>query len=442
MIKMKFKMLLFTVFLLMIGICVHGADAEERYLVKFNDSAQLFSSREDSEIKDYCSATKDELLEYIDAGIVADYGIDYVVNLDSRSWNLADIKVEFPEKLNCTGKNVKVGVIDTGFLGNVSNVLTGYNYLDKNTDTTDNTSTLHGTIVSALIASPYGVAYDAQFVPLKCFDDGHDTLVSELLDAVEDAVDAYDCDVINMSFTFAGEKESLAVQLFHEKVKYAAEKGVILVASVGNDEDSTLNYPAAYDEVIGVGSVNENGEWSTFSNYNESVFVVAPGEEVPIFGGFVSGTSFAAPHVSGLAAVAKCMDSSIDGEQFAAILAETAVRNDDEEYDKYYGYGIIDCEAAAKKVIGGYKSFISPIKTGNDGICSAVYNNTAKSMMVRCICVYYDGEGKFEDCKTVDVSINSGDVYIFNTADSQNGVTYFVWSDFEKLVPMAKSRNK
>ena len=136
------------------------------------------------------------------------------------------------------------------------------------------------------------------------------------------------------------------------------------------------------------------------------------------------------------------MDEELKDDEAVKIETFDTQDSDDEEYDKYYGYGIIDCEAAAKKVIGGYKSFISPIKTGNDGICSAVYNNTAKSMMVRCICVYYDGEGKFEDCKTVDVSINSGDVYIFNTADSQNGVTYFVWSDFEKLVPMAKSRNK
>ena len=442
MIKMKFKTLLLTAFLLMIGICVHGADAEERYLVKFNDSVQLFSSREDGEVKDYCSATKDELLEYIDAGIVADYGKDYVVKLDSKEWNLSDIKAEFPEKLSCKGKNVKVAVIDTGFLGKASNALEGYNYLDGNTDTTDNTKTLHGTIVSALIASPYGVAGDAQFVPLKCFDEGHDTLVSELLDAVEDAVDVYGCDVINMSFTFTGEKDSLAVRLFHEKVKYAAEKGVILVASVGNDEDSTLNYPAAYDEVIGVGSVNENGEWSTFSNYNESVFVVAPGEDIPIFGGLASGTSFSAPHVSGLAAVAKCMDDSVDGEQFANILAETAVRVDDKEYDTYYGYGIIDCEATMKKVMGDYKAFISPIKTGEDGIYSAVYNNTAKAMTVRCICVYYDATGNFEDCKMVDETIDSGDVYIFNNSDSKNDVSYFVWNDFGTLVPLAKIRNK
>lgn len=362
---MKFKTLLLTLFLLMIGICVNGAASEEWYLVKFNDSIQLFSSRGDSEIKDYCSAIKDELLEYIDAGIVEDYGVDYVVNLDSKTRNQSDIKAEFSEKLSCMGKNVKVAVIDTGFLGNASNALVGYNYIEKNTDTTDNV--MHGTFVSALIASPYGVAGDAQFVPLKCFDEGHDTLVSELLDAVEDAVDVYGCDVINMSFTFSGEKNSLAVRLFHEKVKYAAEKGVILVASVGNDENSTLDYPAAYDEVIDVGSVNEKGEWPTFSNYNERVFVVAPGEEVSIYGTTVSGTSFSATLVSGLAAVAKCMNDSVDGEQFANIIAETAVRTDDREYDTYYGYGIIDCEAAMKKVMGTTKHLfrlLKPVMTG------------------------------------------------------------------------------
>lgn len=63
-------------------------------------------------------------------------------------------------------------------------------------------------------------------------------------------------------------------------------------------------------------------------------------------------------------------------------------------------------------------------------------------MTVRCICVYYDAAGNFEDCKTVDKTISSGDVYIFNNSDSQNGVSYFVWSDFKTFVYLAKIRNK
>ena len=440
MIKMKIKVFLITFCLLLAGVCAQGAEDDERYIVKFNDSVQLFTSGEDGKTKDYCSATKDELLEYIDAGIVEDYGIDYVVELNAKEWNLSNIKAEFPEKLGCTGKNVKVAVIDTGLAGLASNALPGYNYLEGNTDTADNL--MHGTLVSALIASPYGVAYDVQFVPLKCFDEGVKTYTSDILDAVEDAVDVFDCDVINMSFTFTGEADSLAIRMFEERVKYAAGRGAILVASVGNDENDTLNYPAAFEDVIGVGSVNENNQWSSFSNYNESVFVVAPGENIPILGYIASGTSFSAPHVSGLAAAIKCMDKAIDGEEFADILGNTAVRNDGEEYDTYYGYGLIDCEAAVKKAIKNEKVFISPIKSADGEICSAIYNNTAENMTVCCICVYYDEDGNLEDCKTVDIKIDSGNVYTFSNTDNQGEASYFVWNNFEKLTPLAKARSK
>lgn len=53
---------------------------------------------------------------------------------------------------------------------------------------------------------------------------------------------------------------------------------MIVVASVGNQGCETLYYPAAYEGVIGVGSINNNSEVSTFSQYNTSVDVVAPGE--------------------------------------------------------------------------------------------------------------------------------------------------------------------
>ena len=113
---------------------------------------------------------------------------------------------------------------------------------------------MHGTRVSAIAAySPFGVAVDAKFVPLKCFKDGVDTYVSDILDAVVDAVDVYNCDVINMSFGVASSAGNVAdLRILKEKIDYAVENGVIAVASVGNDYSSLMKYPAAFDNVIGV----------------------------------------------------------------------------------------------------------------------------------------------------------------------------------------------
>jgi len=442
---MKFKTVLVTLCILIAGICVNAGSAEERYIIKFNDAVQLFNADGSESAKDYCSVTADELQEYIDAGVVESYGIDYVVELDTKSWNLSNIKAEFPEKLGCTGQDVKVAVIDSGMVsGFAGNALEGYNYLDGNTDTDDTMG--HGTAVSAIIASTsYGVAYNAQFVPLKCFESDVTTYTSDIIDAVVDAVDVYDCDVINMSFSFTGDAGGTAVQTFKEKVDYAAEKGAILIASVGNDGDDTLNYPAAFTNVIGVGSVDADNKWSDFSNYNSSVFVTAPGEGLSLFGVTLSGTSFSAPHVSGLAAVAKCIEKGITVEGFANVLSATSVREDDSgennnKYDVYCGYGVIDCEAAVKKIIENDAMFISPVVVSESMTSAVIYNNTVSDRTVCCICAYYDENGRLTECIPVNVEINSGDVYGFNNEYSKGYTQYFVWSGLETLTPLAKPK--
>lgn len=441
---MKIKTRNFLLVLLMMLVSLTVCAAEERYIVTFNDSVQFFSADGTKSNKDYCSATWDELQEYIEAGIVESYGIDEKVRLFFDNWYLDNIKQDFPESIGCLGNDIKVAVIDSGIVpGLGEKILPGYNYLEGSDDTTDNLG--HGTLVSALIVSEdFGTSYKSRIVPLKCFEKDGDTYTTDILDAIIDAVDKYDCDVINMSLGFTtNNPQGEAVTKFKEKIDYAVSKGAIVVASVGNDGDTTVNYPAAFENVIGVASVDKNNEWSDFSNYNESVFVSAPGEGLSVLGEVgLAGTSFSTPQVSGLAAIAKCIDKSITQSDFAELVSKTAYRLSDEEYSIYYGYGLVDCEAAVKEMIKDDKFHISPIEKTDKNSSAVIYNNTDKKTTVCCICAYYDENDVLIKCIPVEVPINAYTPYTFENEYSGGKIRYMVWDGWKGIEPLAKVKIK
>ena len=129
-------------------------------------------------------------------------------------------------------------------------------------------------------------------------------------------------------------------------------KGVIVVSTVGNEGDATYNYPGAYEDVIAVGSVDKNMNVSSFSNKNDSVFVVAPGEDVYSLGTLPftvyksSGTSFSAPFVSGLAAMLKEKYPQMGQKDFGEILKASSKDLGEPGYDTSYGYGLIQVPQA------------------------------------------------------------------------------------------------
>ncbi len=441
---MKLRVFLCTLFFVCMGITAHGA--EDRYIIKFNDSVQFFNADGSADPKDYLSVGADELQDYIDAGVVEYFEPDYELVLFGQSWNQEMINTDFPEKLACVGTDVKIGIIDTGMnRGYIDGqVLEGYNYVDKNTDVSDEQG--HGTRVS-LFAASYncGVAFDAKIVPLKCFKTGIKTRISDILGAVIDAVDVYDCDVINMSFGIRATEAPLDdVKLLTEKITYAQSKGAIVIAAVGNDKSNIVNCPASLDNVIGVGAVDEKGQWASFSNYNETVHIVAPGKNLEAFGVTgLEGTSFAAPQVSGLAAVAKCIDPDITQSEFAQLIADTAVETETdttEGYDVYYGYGLVDGEAMVRKMLEGRDIHMSPIQKQETATRTVVYNNTEKAKTVCCVCAVYDETGRMTECVPLEISIGSDDAYSFKNAYNGGTVKYMVWSGMS--VPLVEKKEK
>ena len=249
----------------------------------------------------------------------------------SKQWGMKMIGMEAAWQSGLTGRGVRVAVIDGGVYTNTGEfdadrLLPGKNMIEEGGSTEDSNG--HGTFIAGIIGAAKdngvgiaGVAPGVTIVPIKTTD-GSDTQNGVSAQAFYAAVDEFHCDVINYS-------------------------------SAGNDGSTTLYYPGALEDTIGVGSINKGMERSDFSHRNKSIFVVAPGEDVYSLGqgGSVrssSGTSFSAPFVAGLAALLKEAHPEMNTADFKAILQASSKDLGDAGYDVEYGYGLIQVPAAIR----------------------------------------------------------------------------------------------
>ena len=176
----------------------------------------------------------------------------------------------------------------------------------------------HGTMVAGAIRL---VSPTAKIMPLKAFGADGQGRTSDVLRAIYFATKK-GAKVINMSFSRATSSPELKLAL-----DYASVRGVILVSSAGNDGKSTLVYPAAYDNVIGVASTTNDDTRSLFSNYGSRlVSIAAPGEAIiTSYPGSsfaaATGTSFSTPIVSGAAALLVGLRGSATQSQVLSALS-------------------------------------------------------------------------------------------------------------------------
>lgn len=206
----------------------------------------------------------------------------------------------------------------------------------------------HGSHVSGVAcATPscecrIGVAPEATLHAVKVFDCNGQGSYSDIAAGLRWVADQ-GYDVANMSFGSSSGSATL-----HDAVKYAHDNGVTQVAAAGNDGPCTdcIAYPAKYDEVIAVGSVDCNDFLSAFSSTGPEMELVAPGEDVysTIPGGCdrYTGTSVAAPFVSGAAALLR-VNGYGHGEARKRLqdTAEDIGLSSNEQ-----GYGLVDVAAA------------------------------------------------------------------------------------------------
>jgi len=161
----------------------------------------------------------------------------------------------------------------------------------------------HGTLCAGIIAAS---APGAMIMPLRAFDDNGSSDQFMLAKAIRFAVD-HGAQVINMSFGTL--TDSLAIR---DSINYALSHNVVLVASAGNNNTSSVQYPAAYSGVTAVSATDIFDIKGSFSNYGSYVGVDAPGVHIisAYPGGqysMVNGTSFSAPMVAATAALVRSM---------------------------------------------------------------------------------------------------------------------------------------
>jgi subtilisin family serine protease len=177
----------------------------------------------------------------------------------------------------------------------------------------------HGTFVSGLVLL---VAPSAEILPYRVLDDeGHGTTFA-ICRAVLAAVDA-GADVLNMSFGF-----HLRSRVLDRLLDEAQARGVVLVAGAGNDAVDTLPFPARDHRVLAVAATSSGGELAEFSNFGEGAVLAAPGIDLysgganGVFGTW-SGTSMAAPLVSGAVALLRARNPRLRPAEVAAALLQS-----------------------------------------------------------------------------------------------------------------------
>jgi subtilisin family serine protease len=214
----------------------------------------------------------------------------------------------------------------------------GLGFLDQSTSSfmDGNPAYSHGTLTAGVIAA---VAPNSMIMPLRVFDDEGSADLFVIAKAIHHAVNN-GAQVINMSFGTLQNSSAL-----RGAINYALSRNVVLVASAGNNNTSSVQFPAAYNGVMAVAATDLQDRKASFSNYGSYVYVDAPG--VNIFstypgGGYsiVSGTSFSAPAVAATAALVMSVSTSGIGNA----ISSSAVNIDsvNPEYSGQLGYGRID----------------------------------------------------------------------------------------------------
>ncbi len=220
--------------------------------------------------------------------------------------------------INADIASVTVAVIDSGICEHPElngRVLVGYDFVEDDTNPQDEFG--HGCGVAGILAANSndgigmaGAAAHIQIMPLRVLDRSGIGTYAQVAAAIVYAVDN-GAEIINISL--GGTNASTTLQ---NAVDYATDHDVLLIAAAGNAGAQSVLYPAAYDNVVAVGSIDQNLERSSFSNYGSDINLWAPGRDIlatNISGSYslMSGTSFAAPHVAAVAALEKALGSSL-----------------------------------------------------------------------------------------------------------------------------------
>jgi len=306
--------------------------------------------------------------------------------LYSYQWHfndpLAGINIEPVWDITAGDPNVIVAVLDTGVAYETyknfeqapdladTNFVPGHDFVNNDPNANDDDG--HGTHVTGTLAQSTdnslgtaGAAFNCSIMPVKVLSKRG---VGDYIDIADGIYFAANngADIINMSLGGAGDSVTL-----RNAVAYAYNQGVTIICAAGNEyeQGNPPSYPAAYDDYcIAVGATTLGGVRAYYSNTGSYLDLAAPGGDIyedlngdgygdgvlqQTFGlnpkdwgyWFYQGTSMAAPHVSGVAALLVSM--GVTGpDAVREALQNTAIDLGPAGWDQQYGWGLLDAYAA------------------------------------------------------------------------------------------------
>ncbi|HNT75103.1 MAG TPA: S8 family serine peptidase [Anaerolineae bacterium] len=218
----------------------------------------------------------------------------------------------------------------------------------------------HGTHVAGIAAATtnngqgvVGVGWGADILPLKVLNNKGNGSITNIIMALYYATD-HGARIINMSLSTGPEYNLQCSQVpaLEEALEYAYQHGVLTVVSAGNHStDASKVIPANCPYVITVAATDAQDAIAAFSNYGSVIDIAAPGKSIysTDLGNHYSvksGTSMAAPFVSGVASLVWAAQPTYTVTQVAAALIHQTIDLGNQGWDPIFGYGRVDAAQA------------------------------------------------------------------------------------------------
>lgn len=277
--------------------------------------------------------------------------------LYSREYWARSVNLEPAWDITTGSPNVIVGIVDAGVYADhpdlAGRILPGMNFIDSSTDTKDDSTSQHGTIVALLAAArgndgvgQAGVAWNVKVLPIKVINSVGDGNSRGVANGIHWAVD-HGATVLNLSLGGPDFSQSVS-----REIGYARAKNVTVIAAAGN-EPSERDFPADDPNVITVGASDENNNPADFTSVVNKVDLAAPGVKIPTYlpeksadPSEHSGTSFSAPIVTGVIALMQSVRPGLRQEDALAVLKATARDIGAPGPDPQSGAGLVDATRA------------------------------------------------------------------------------------------------
>lgn len=284
----------------------------------------------------------------------------------TKQWSLESINTPGAWTLS-TGQLRTIAIVDTGVDPNHPDLRekvladVGWDFVNRRRATDDDHG--HGTHVAGIAAAATdngigmaGIGWDAEIMPLKVLDEGGQGYLSDVAAAIHYAVEAGG-DVINLSL--APETSMDCPGYLQQAIDEAHGAGVVIVAAAGNSGGRTEVPPANCRHVLGVAATRSDDTTASYSSHGDHVSIAAPGgggQADAIYStmrgdsyGYKTGTSMAAPHVAGLAALVLARYPSYSADRVASAILDNALDLGPVGWDEYYGCGRINAAEALQR---------------------------------------------------------------------------------------------